>query len=190
MKQLRIPVMLLAAIALFALAASRLPSKTQNTGGSGSCIWEVYFSPPGGGTAAIVKALDSAKKTVLVQAYSFTSAPIAKALMSARKRGVDVRIILDNSQATQRYSSARFFLNVGVPAKIDSSHAIAHNKVMIIDGATVITGSFNFTKAAEKENAENLLILHDRSLAAMYTRNWKLHDGHSRVLKACRACGD
>jgi phosphatidylserine/phosphatidylglycerophosphate/cardiolipin synthase-like enzyme len=91
----------------------------------------------------------------LVQAYSFTSAPIAKALLNAHKRGVKVEVILDRSQKTQKYSSATFLYNVGIPVKIDAQHTIAHNKVMIIDGETVITGSFNFTKPADENNAEN-----------------------------------
>jgi phosphatidylserine/phosphatidylglycerophosphate/cardiolipin synthase-like enzyme len=113
-----------------------------------TCNWEVYFSPHGGCTEAIIRELDKAKNTILVQAYSFTSAPLAKALLNAHKRGVKVEVILDKSQKTQKYSSATFLYNQGIPVKIDAQHAIAHNKVMIIDGETVITGSFNFTKAA------------------------------------------
>ena len=65
--------------------------------------------------------------------------------------------------------------------KIDAQHAIAHNKVMIIDGETVITGSFNFTKAAEENNAENLLVIRDKKLADQYTKNWQEHERHSKV---------
>jgi phosphatidylserine/phosphatidylglycerophosphate/cardiolipin synthase-like enzyme len=119
---------------------------------------EVYFSPKGGCTEAVVRELGAAKATVLVQAYSFTSAPIAKALVDAHKRGVKVEVILDKSQRTEKYSSATFMVNMGIPTKIDTQHAIAHNKIMVIDGATVITGSFNFTKNAEENNAENLLV--------------------------------
>lgn len=143
--------------------------------------WEVYFSPRGGCTDAIIRELNKAKNTVLVQAYSFTSAPIAKALMNAHKRGVKVEVILDKSQRTQKYSSATFLYNSGIPTKIDAQHAIAHNKVMIIDGETVITGSFNFTKAAEENNAENLLIIHDKKLAERYKRNWQEHAQHSEI---------
>ena len=142
---------------------------------------EVYFSPHGGCTDAIIRELNKAKNTILVQAYSFTSAPIAKALLNAHKRGVKVEVILDKSQRTQKYSSATFLYNSGIPTKIDALHAIAHNKVMIIDGQTVITGSFNFTKAAEENNAENLLIIHDRKLAERYTKNWEDHSKHSEV---------
>jgi phosphatidylserine/phosphatidylglycerophosphate/cardiolipin synthase-like enzyme len=141
--------------------------------------WEVYFSPQGGCTDAIIRELNKSKTTVLVQAYSFTSAPIAKALVEAHKRGIMVEVILDKSQRGDQYSSADFLANSGIPTKIDAAHAIAHNKVMVIDGETVITGSFNFTKAAEENNAENLLVIHDRKLAERYTRNWEDHAKHS-----------
>ncbi len=140
---------------------------------------EVYFSPKGGCTQAIIKELAAAKKSVLVQAYSFTSAPIAKALVEAHKRGVDVRVILDKSQRTQKYSSADFLHNMGIPTFIDTQHAIAHNKVMVIDEETVITGSFNFTKSAEERNAENLLVIRDKMIADRYSANWQVHAKHS-----------
>lgn len=143
--------------------------------------WQVYFSPKGGCSDAIVRELQKARTSILVQAYSFTSSPIAKALLNAHKRGVKVRVILDKSQATEEYSSADFFANSRIPVKIDSAHAIAHNKVMVIDGETVITGSFNFTKAAEEKNAENLLVVRDKKIASFYTRNWEEHERHSEI---------
>jgi phosphatidylserine/phosphatidylglycerophosphate/cardiolipin synthase-like enzyme len=114
------------------------------------------------------------------QAYSFTSAPIAKALLEAHKRGVRVEVILDQNNRTDKYSAADFLANQGVPTLIDANHAISHNKVMVIDGETVITGSFNFTKAAQEKNAENLLIIRDKALAAQYTQNWQAHAQHSQ----------
>src|SRR5712671_6727561 len=102
----------------------------------------VYFSPDGGCTDAIVKELTLAKRTVFVQAYSFTSKQIAEALVAAKKRGVQIQVILDKSQRTEKYSSADFLAHAGVKTSIDTQHAIAHNKVMILDGQTVITGSF------------------------------------------------
>ncbi len=141
---------------------------------------KAFFSPNGGCTQAVVDALNAAKKTILVQAYSFTSVPIAKALVDAKHRGVDVRVILDKSQRTERYSGATYLVNEGIPTFIDAAHRIAHNKVMVIDDQEVITGSFNFTKAAESGNAENvLLILHAPELAARYTANWKEHLVHA-----------
>lgn len=134
---------------------------------------EVAFSPKNGGTATIIKAIKEAKKTILVSAYSFTSKDIAKALLDKKKQGIDIKIILDKSQVTQKYSSATFFANQGFDMRIDIKHAIYHDKVMIIDGKTVITGSFNFTKAAEEKNAENVLILRDNpELAKLYSQDW------------------
>jgi len=146
-----------------------------------TCNWEVYYSPHGGCTDAIITELNKANSTVLVQAYTFTSGPVAKALLNAHKRGVNVEVILDKSQRTEKYSSATFLYNQGISVKIDAQHSIAHNKVMIIDGETVITGSFNFTKAAEENNAENLLVIRDRKLASLYTKNWQDHEKHSEV---------
>lgn len=140
---------------------------------------QVYFSPRAGCTEAIVREIGKAKTEILVQAYSFTSAPIAKALVDAHKRGVNVVVVLDKSQRRAKYSSADFTAHAGIPTFIDAAHAIAHNKVMVIDKETVITGSFNFTKAAEEKNAENLLILRSKNLAQEYIENWKKHKEHS-----------
>jgi phosphatidylserine/phosphatidylglycerophosphate/cardiolipin synthase-like enzyme len=141
---------------------------------------EVLFSPRGGCTEAIVRELRKAQRSICVQAYSFTHAEIAKALVDAHRRGVKVAVMLDKSQQTEKYSEADFTSNAGIPTSIDAAHAIAHNKIMIIDEATVITGSFNFSKAAEQRNAENLVIFHDSpTLAAKYMANWQAHAAHS-----------
>ena len=86
-----------------------------------TCNWEVYFSPRGGCTEAIVGELNKARRTILVQAHSFTSVPIAKALLNTHKRGIKVEVILDKSQRTQKYSSATFLYNQGIPVKIDAT---------------------------------------------------------------------
>lgn len=140
---------------------------------------DVCFTPGENCTASVNEQIDKAKKEVLVQAYSFTSAPIAKALLEAHKRGVNVQIILDRSNRSQKYSSYTFFKNSGVPVFIDSAHAIAHNKIIIIDGETVMTGSFNFTKAAQEKNAENLLVIKSPELSKEYINNWNTHRRHS-----------
>ncbi len=173
MKHLLLPILLIV------LVVSSCQAQQQTATSSNPSSVEVYFSPKGGCTEAVVRELDSAKKTVLVQAYSFTSVPIAKALVEAHKRGVDVRVILDKSQRTEKYSSADFVQHAGIPVWIDAKHAIAHNKIMVIDSQTVITGSFNFTKAAEENNAENLLAIRSPELAAKYANNWKVHLEHA-----------
>jgi phosphatidylserine/phosphatidylglycerophosphate/cardiolipin synthase-like enzyme len=166
------------------LAASPGPSpvppastvtQPSNSGGTTVC-----FTPGTNCTERIVNAIGEAKTSILVQAYSFTSAPIAKALLDAHRRGVRVEVILDKSQRSEKYSAADFLANQGVPTMIDAEHAISHNKVMIIDNELVITGSFNFTKAAQKKNAENVLIIRDKALADQYSQNWQVHAQHSQ----------
>ena len=142
---------------------------------------QVYFSPKGGCTEAIVSAIEKSKSEILVQAYSFISTPIAKALLQAHKKGVHVEAVLDRSQRSEKYTSATYLSNGGIPTFIDSRHAIAHNKIMIIDRETVITGSFNFTKAAEDKNAENLLIIKSKELAETYLDNYQQHKEHSEI---------
>lgn len=135
---------------------------------------EVAFSPGGGITTMIVQNIDKATKSIEVQAYSFTSVDIAKALAAAHKRGVQVRVILDKSQETEKYSSLTFLQNAGIAVHVDRDFQIAHSKIMIIDGVDVITGSFNFTKSAEQANAENCLVIHgNQALADQYIPNWQ-----------------
>ncbi len=142
--------------------------------------YRVCFTPGENCTGEIVDALSAARHTVYVQAYSFTSQPIAGALVAAKKRGVDVRVILDKSQyKAEKYSASTFLEHQDIPVWIDSRPAIAHNKIMILDGETVITGSFNFTKAAQEKNAENLLIIRDAALAEQYSSNWNLRQKES-----------
>ncbi len=174
-KRIALPsALLLAVVCLLARIPQREPLASDSS-------VAVYFSPKGGCTEAVVEQLQTASATVLVQAYSFTSTPIAKALVAAHERGVKVQVILDKSQRTEKYSSATFLLHAGIPTFIDAAHSIAHNKVMVIDGARVVTGSFNFTTAAELHNAENLLVIRDRPLAEKYAANWNAHLLHSEA---------
>jgi phosphatidylserine/phosphatidylglycerophosphate/cardiolipin synthase-like enzyme len=164
-------------------AFGRAPASRELVRAPGEITWSVYFSPHGGCTEAIIRELDVARTSVYVQAYSFTSVPIAQALVRAYRRGVRVEVILDKEQRTAKYSEADFLTHQGVPTFIDDRHAIAHNKVMIIDETTVITGSFNFSKQAETSNAENLLVLRDRELASRYFAAWQKHRAHSDSYK-------
>lgn len=141
-----------------------------------------HFSPKGGATDAVIRELKSARREVLVLAYSFSSKPIAEALIEAKTRGVQVEIILDRSNEQETYSDLHLFEEQGLAPLIDAQHAIAHNKMMIIDQRTLITGSFNFTHQAEAENAENLLVLKGHpDLIQLYRQNFLAHKAHSQV---------
>jgi len=133
----------------------------------------VCFVPGEDCTGLIVETIGRARKEILLQAYYFTAAPIAKALVDAVGRGVTVRAILDKSQRTGRYSGADFLAASNIPVVIDDRVAIAHNKVVIIDRAIVIGGSFNYTASAQQRNAENVTILESAPVAAAFAVNWQ-----------------
>ena len=142
---------------------------------------KVYFSPDGGALKAITRQIDQATREILVQSYIMTSKPVESALVNARRRGVQVEVIFDrNEQKERKYVTAKTFKARGIAVWLDDRHACSHNKVMIIDRGTVITGSFNFTYAAEKRNAENLLIITSADLAGLYADNFLAHRRHSR----------
>ena len=127
-----------------------------------------------------MRAIAGAKKAVRVQAYAFTSERIARALVEAKARGVAVEVLLDKSNRTARHSVAGLLADAGIAVLIDDKHAIAHNKVILIDDNVVITGSFNFTKSAETRNAENLLFIRRYPrLFAAYLADFERHREHS-----------
>ena len=172
------PTRIVSTVALLAICSLVLPAHLATSAQAQEIA--CYFSPDGGCTEAVVAEIQSARQSILVQAYSFTSTPIAKALVEAHQRGVQIAVILDKSNKTDRYSAADFVRNAGIATYIDAEHAIAHNKIMLIDGRTILTGSFNFTKQAEKNNAENLLVIKDRpDLFNKYYANFQTHLGHS-----------
>jgi phosphatidylserine/phosphatidylglycerophosphate/cardiolipin synthase-like enzyme len=145
--------------------------------------YEVCFTPGGDCTGKIVSAINEAKSSILVQAYSFTSAPIIRALIAAHKRGVDVKIILDKSDFRGHTAKTTAIVaESGIPIWKDYKPHIAHNKVIVIDGDEIITGSFNFSKAAQLHNAENLLIIRDKGLAEKYAENWERREEASERL--------
>jgi phosphatidylserine/phosphatidylglycerophosphate/cardiolipin synthase-like enzyme len=140
------------------------------------------FSPKGGCTDTVLRELKAARREVLVQAYSFSSKPIAEALVDARMRGLKVEILLDRSNEQETYSDLKFFVDQGLTPLVDAQHAIAHNKLIIIDRATLLTGSFNFTHQAEAENAENLVVIKGHpELVRAYVANFESHKGHSHA---------
>lgn len=148
----------------------------------------VLFSPHGGCTQAIVEQIGAARTTIDLQAYYFTSAEIAHAVaVAAHDRGVKVRAILDHRANGSKYTEATYLFNHGIDVWTDARHPIAHNKVIVIDGQTVITGSFNFTKQAES-NAENLLIFSGhQDIADQYEKNFEEHLSHSQKYEGIKA---
>jgi phosphatidylserine/phosphatidylglycerophosphate/cardiolipin synthase-like enzyme len=155
---------------------------------------QACFAPPLAGScdplSTVLRTINDARMTIRVQMYALTLQEVVSALVRAKGRGVDVRVIVDRGQLHQdRSDSFRVaaLASAGVPVLVDTVPGLMHNKVMVIDGETVLTGSFNYTWGAEHWNAENLLVLHDPALAAEYLRNWAQRAAQSRPLIASGA---
>jgi phosphatidylserine/phosphatidylglycerophosphate/cardiolipin synthase-like enzyme len=146
---------------------------------------ETAFTPGDRIDNLIIAAIAGAKREVLVNAYSFTQRSIARALVAARKRGVSVQVIADSQQAaTLPQNVLAELAKGGIDVWLDANYQAAHNKVIVVDAdtasATTITGSYNFTVAAQWHNAENVLILRDnRDVARAYRDNWLRLKAHA-----------
>lgn len=141
---------------------------------------EVAFSPNEGTEALVIKVIDSAKQSIRMLTYSFTSAPVAAALLRAKKRGVDVAMVVDakNNLSEDRSGKARHALNAvanaGIRVRTISAYPIHHDKTICVDGQTVETGSFNYSDAAARKNSENVLVMWGNpKLAAVYLKHWE-----------------
>ena len=143
----------------------------------GSGTVELAFTPGDAIDARIVAAIDGAEREVLVLAFAFTQQRIARALIAARERGVAVEVVADRTQTRETpHSVVPLLAAEGVPVWVDGNFAAAHNKVVIVDAdaarAITITGSYNFTTAAQKRNAENVAIFRDQAAIAQTYRSY------------------
>ncbi|MBM5781590.1 phospholipase D family protein [Klebsiella pneumoniae] len=124
-------------------------------------FWDSRLEPPEGSARVLVlSAIDSAKTSIRMMAYSFTAPDIMKALVAAKKRGVDVKIVIDERGNTGRASIAamNYIANSGIPLRTDSDFPIQHDKVIIVDNVTVETGSFNWHCCKVSDEAAFCLI--------------------------------
>ncbi len=135
----------------------------------------VYFSPRGGCEGAVVRAIKSAKHSIDVAIYAFTNRKIASALIGASKSGVKVRVIMDRETARSRSSVLPFLLKEGIPVRLKrgSRGGLMHNKYAVIDGRVVLTGSFNWTRSAERRNDENLVVIRGKEVAQKFEENFE-----------------
>ena len=131
------------------------------------------FVPEERCTGEIVAALESARTAIRVQAFAFSSRPIAAALKAAHDRGVDVQVVADRSNERYRGGVTDLLVASGVPVFVDYAPAIAHSKVMIVDGHLVVGGSFNYSAAADSRNAENVTFLDSPIVAGWFLANWQ-----------------
>ena len=145
---------------------------------------EIAFSPKQGAERLVLRVIASARQELRVLAYSFTSPPVTAALVAARKRGVDVAVVVDHRSnlVDERSGKARAAMGAmalaGIQVRTISAYPIHHDKVIVADRMTVQTGSFNYSAAAARANSENVLVLWNhpqvaQSYLAHWERNWR-----------------
>jgi phosphatidylserine/phosphatidylglycerophosphate/cardiolipin synthase-like enzyme len=151
---------------------------------------ETLFTPGDKISERIALAVSGAQQDIKIQAYGFTNNIITQAMIAAKQRGVDVQLIEDDGEYLNLNGFTKLKVDAmkaaGVRVYLDASHAISHNKLILIDTSSakpvVITGSYNFTQAAENNNAENILIVSgNTTIAANYLANWQKHFAHATL---------
>lgn len=152
----------------FQIASARLPA----TATAPNAAIAVCFAPEEDCAGFAVGAIDLARRQILVSAYNLTTgAGIVEALVRARERGVDVRLIADKRSPCERNAGLEVLAQAGAPIWIDRAVPIAHAKVMVIDDALTLMGSYNLTRNAAR-NSEDLNLVASRALAAAYAAQW------------------
>jgi len=158
---------------------------------AGDADVQVAFSPDGGGEALVLRTIQSARQSIRLLAYSFTAAPVVRALIAAEGRGVDVAVTVDyrNNIEEDRSGKARAALgalvNAGIPVSVVSAYPMQHSKFAAIDSDVVQTGSYNYSQQAARYNSENVLVLRGRpDIARAYLDNWNDVTAHGERYRA------
>lgn len=141
--------------------------------------YEACFTPAENCRQKIIDTVINAKESILVQAYYFTVLKIAEALVNAKEKGVQVKVILDKGQISDKNVVIPYLRKNKIDVYIDYKPAIAHSKLIVIDNEVVIGGSYNYTDNAASRNAENVTIIKDKEFAKRFVTNWRNRKKHS-----------
>jgi phosphatidylserine/phosphatidylglycerophosphate/cardiolipin synthase-like enzyme len=149
------------------------------------------FSPEGSAEALVLKVIDSARQSIRLAAYTITAPKVVHALIAARRRGVDVAVVADyeNNITQDRTGKSHAALNLlvgaGIPTRLVSVYPLHHDKYIVVDGASVETGSYNYTVAAARYNSENVLVVwNEPAVARAYLDHWQSRYDQGRDYKA------
>lgn len=154
-------------------SASNTSSETaQSQGNSTAAKPQVYFCPEDSCASKLIEKINSAKTSLHVAIFSFTLDEIRDALVEAKKKGVDVKVVFDKGQAGNKYSEDEALAEAGIPIKYRGFSGYMHNKFIVYDDSFVSTGSFNYSKNANEKNDENLIFIFDREIAGNYEKEF------------------
>jgi len=154
---------------------------------------EVLFfpDPSGDNVARVCREIDNARRRVWLAMFTLTDDVLSNALLRASKRGVDVRLVVDDEQCDAMGADPRRLAEAGVPVATDKSWARMHHKFAVVDNA-VLSGSFNWTCQASRANCENLCIMKERAVVQQFAQEFKrlwleFHHGQGVLAKRKRA---
>jgi len=133
---------------------------------------EVFFCPQDACSEKMIAHIDSAKSSIYIAIYSFTHDGIASALVRAKERGVEVKVIFDYDQSKNDSSDDELLQMAGILIAFRNGSGYMHNKFMVIDGNVVATGSFNYSQNADTKNDENLIFIESADVAAKYKQDF------------------
>lgn len=137
---------------------------------------DVGFSPEGSAQQLVLRTLDEAHESIRLMGYSFTSPEVVKSLVAAKRRGIDVMVVVDEKGNRSKASQAAMnvVVNAGIPLRTNDQYKIMHDKVIITDGQNVELGSFNYSRSAAESNSENAVVVRGvTSLAQTYLAHWQ-----------------
>lgn len=141
---------------------------------------DVFFSPSSDCEKNIINDIYESNKSIYAVIYSINNKNIMNALIDAKNRGVEVKILTDKLQASGKYSGVKFLYENGINIKIHTKHKIEHNKFAVFDDKKIITGSYNWTMAASDKNSENCIFLDDDEIVSKFKNRffylWQIND--------------
>ena len=121
----------------------------------------------------LVSLINRANRSVYVAVYSFTRDSLATALIYAKERGVEVRVVIERERAYEQGSEYSRLKSAGVDVRLDGNPNLMHHKFIVIDENIVVTGSYNWTTAAEDMNDENIVIIVDQYVALWFKQEFE-----------------
>jgi phosphatidylserine/phosphatidylglycerophosphate/cardiolipin synthase-like enzyme len=145
----------------------------------------ILFSSDGTPREAILREINLAKTSIHLLMYSFTDGIIAQQIVEAKKRGVEVQIVLDNLQEKGKHSEGDFLVAQGLNVTLSrgmTRGGVMHNKLAIFDGHIVMSGSYNWTDNARENNYENLVIFEDPEATEEAEREFQRVSGKAQAL--------
>ncbi|MFZ6875532.1 phospholipase D family protein [Undibacterium sp. Di27W] len=137
---------------------------------------ENAFSPDAKAEELVLKVINTSSSSIRLAAYSFSSPSIVKALLDAKKRGVNVMVLVDyvRNQKKNNWAALNRLVAAGIATRTISVYAIHHDKYIIADEQSVQNGSFNYTRDAAEANSENVIVFwRNPELAKSFLRHWE-----------------